>query len=143
MSKISLESQIVCANIFNKVMLKDLEKQKKIKEYDFSVNFLSEVNFKKVADDLSYQDPLRIVKFKKKTFAVIHHTIQDKFFHSELSLTSICDYVLEESIEIDNDKDIKTIIDSIRKIKRAKWKKSPYSKRKKINVKVSIINIDF
>ena len=95
-------------------------------DYNFRVNNSDDINFKKIADDLSYADPLRIVEFGDKMWAVVHHTIQDKYIRSilygsrdiprqpiHLSIMSGVTSILP--------KDIVIIVNCIRKIKQAQW----------------------
>ena len=95
-------------------------------DYNFRVNNSDDINFKKIADDLSYADPLRIVEFGDKMWAVVHHTIQDKYIRSilygsrdiprqpiHLSIMSGVTSILP--------KDIAIIVNCIREIKQAQW----------------------
>lgn len=109
--------------------------------YSFEVNHINDINFKKIQDDLSYQDPLRIVKFKNEVYAVVHHTILDKYVNSNIILEVLPDSINKGYNQI-SEKDIGNIIDSIIMIKQSTWHKRRKFK-KKIQVNVAKVNIDF
>ena len=90
--------------------------------YEFRVNNIDDINFKKIADDLSYADPLRIVEHEGKYWAVVHHTINDKYLRSEMYHESIMSNgPISAGVGAIMSKDIKHIVSDIHKIKQAKW----------------------
>ena len=93
-------------------------------DYNFRVNNSDDINFKKIADDLSYADPLRIVEFGDKMWAVVHHTIQDKYLRSKLKDKGIrieAAFAISRGVGSIEKKDIKSIVNVIREIKQAQW----------------------
>lgn len=102
-------------------------------DYSFLVNNFDDINFKKIADDLSYADPLRIVESNDRLWAVVHHTIYDKYLRSELYGTEstprvpVSTAVMSGVAAIEKSW-IKRLVAEIRQIKQARWtdcKKSP------------------
>ena len=105
--------------------------------YTFKVVEIRNINFAKIADDLSYSDPLRLVEVAGQLHAVIHHTIYDKAIRSTAS-QSYHGGIIQGHIKIEP-KEIKTIVKDIQIIKRAKWGKP--SAPPTIEVKVTKVKI--
>jgi len=120
---------------------KDLPKKKEYDDYSFRVNRKVDINFKEINDDLSYSDPLRIIKFRKETYAMVHHSILNKFSRSILTSNDIHNAIINH-IDLIKEKDIKILIDQIRIIKQAKWNQynqNNFKRKHKVTViKVSI-----
>jgi len=88
--------------------------------YQFKVVSEENINFAKIKDDLSYADPVRIVKFNDEIHAVVHHTIYDKYKHSRLSLKKVHDSIVLGHAPIKS-KHISHMVSAVRKIKKAQW----------------------
>jgi len=92
-------------------------------DYEFRVNTIDDINFNKIMDDLSYADPLRIVEHNGKLWAVVHHTIYDKYLRSEMHgnyiMSNGCPIATGTSLI--QQLDIKHLISDIHKIKQARW----------------------
>jgi len=114
---------------FIKQREKDLPKKKEYDDYSFRVNRKVDINFKEINDDLSYSDPLRIIKFRKETYAMVHHSILNKYLRSVLENVIIQDSILKH-ISLIEEKDVKVLINQIRIIKQAKWNKYNQSNSK-------------
>ena len=101
-------------------MIENLLIMNKFDNYKFKVSVVSDINYKKIADDLSYSDPIRLVQFGNKNVIVIHHTIYDKYCHSKCSILG-----LEQSIKNGYDfiesKQIKEVVKQVNTIKKAEW----------------------
>ena len=96
--------------------------KKEYNDYSFRVNREVDINFKEINDDLSYSDPLRIIKFRKETYAMVHHSVLNKFERSILESHNIHTAILNH-IDLIEEKDVKILINQIRIIKQAKWNK--------------------
>jgi len=105
--------------------------------YMFKVVTIDDINFQKIMDDLSYADPLRIVKVEDKLAAIVHHTIFDK---AKRCLISTDANVIHSALRIGNapiqPNEIKRIIKDIQLIKQAQWIKSPPK-----NIQVEVIKV--
>lgn len=100
-------------------------KVKQSDNYNFIVNDINDINLKKITDDLSYSDPLRIVQCLNETWAVVHHTVYDKYRRSEMYGTkdipiSPIDHAIMSPAKI-KPYEIKQIVNCIRAIKQSKW----------------------
>ena len=105
---------------------KDMEQE----SYNFLINTIDDINFRKIADDLSYGDPLRIVETDGRMWAVVHHTIYDKYLRSEehgrmvgkapTAPIPIQSAILYGVASIEPSQ-IKNIVKEIRRIKHARW----------------------
>jgi len=103
--------------------------------YTFNVYSFDDVDFKKIQDDLSYADPLRIVEFDNgKVYSVIHHSVASKLSGSKLP------YRIIELVSPICKPDIPALIKTIRTIKKAEWADTS-DEIKGLEVTVAKVNI--
>ena len=112
--------------------------EEEMDNYTFRVKDINCVNWKKIADDLSYDDPLRIITVGDEIHVVVHHTIRDKAVRSNYKNPLMC-AVLNGNAEI-KPKSIKVLVKQIREIKQAQWLEDKDS-LKKIMVTVTKVKV--
>jgi len=119
---------------------KDKSKENNADHYTFNVNDPSDINKSKIWDDLSYTNPLAIVKYNDVTIAMVHHSIKDKMYRSKLVNFNVHKAINYNSANI-KPKEIGEIVEQIAVIKRAKWAKQIL--KQSIEVTVTNIKVDF
>ena len=112
--------------------------EEEMDNYTFRVKDINCVNWKKIADDLSYDDPLRIITVGDEIHVVVHHTIRDKAVRSNYKNPLMC-AVVNGNAEI-KPKSIKVLVKQLREIKQAQWLEDKDS-FKKITVMVAKIKV--
>jgi len=131
------------------MQLNKREMQKESDAYVFLAKDIDSIDFNKIYDDLSYQNPFCIVETAAKdtVYALIHHTVSDKLNRSVASQyrkdnTPHKAITSDDAVEIQQ-KEISRIVKDIKDIKRSQWvNNNDTNVNGKIAVKVSYINTD-
>jgi len=122
--KASNELQTMFVDLFSTKIKEQVNKTTN-KNYSFKVATFLDINFQKIMDDLSYADPLRIVKVGDELFTVVHHTIFDKYMHSLSPKVNLLKFIAGEEAFIKAN-EIKHLITDIQLIKQSQWVPSTY-----------------
>ncbi len=115
--------------------------QKSLNTYSFPAKTREEINFLKIRDDLSYGKPLALVYEGDNMYAVVHHSIIDKYERSVLNREdNTCHSAIRGLYKTINPNEVSTIINNIRVIKNACWSKKDKTENT-ISVEVKLIKV--